>query len=80
MLHKTVKMAALAAAIAWSGAAYAQGVGEPGIGANGEGPNEANGPGLDGSNLGRDYGSPYWRRAGTPVFREGAQGYMEQRR
>jgi hypothetical protein len=79
MMTKFVKTAALAAAIAWSGAALAQGVDDPGIGSNGEGPNAANGPGPNGSNDGMVRGH-IWRHAGIPGVRGGPEGRYYQRR
>jgi uncharacterized membrane protein len=52
MANNIVKITALAAAMAWSAAAFAQGAGAPGVGSDGAGPNAANGPGPNGSNEG----------------------------
>jgi hypothetical protein len=52
MLHNTIKTVAIVAVISWTGVAFAQGIGDPGVGPNGSGPNAANGPGPNGSNDG----------------------------
>ena len=77
MISRMLGYTTLAAALAFSSAVYAQGIGDPCLGPNGEGPQAANGPGARGSDHGDRPGaiSCGWGSRNRGYYRGSAPGF-----